>query len=56
MLKNPLAKQQAWVQSLGQEEPLEKEEANSLSYSCLGIPMDRGAWLATAYGSQKSWT
>ena len=40
-----------WVQSLGQEDPLEKEmiilgeaNSNSLQYSCLGNPMDRGAW------------
>ena len=40
-----------WVQSLGQEDPLEKEmiilgeeNSNSLQYSCLGNPVDRGAW------------
>ena len=27
MVKNPLAKQQTWVQSLDQEDPLEKEKA-----------------------------
>ena len=29
---------------------------NPLHYSCLGNPRDRGAWLATLHGSQKSWT
>ena len=26
---------------------------NPLQYSCLGNPMDRGAWRATVYGSDK---
>jgi len=26
---------------------------NSLQYSCLGNPMDRGAWRATIYGATK---
>ena len=29
---------------------------NPLQYSCLGNPMDRGAWLATVHGVAKSWT
>ena len=29
---------------------------NRLPYSCLGNPMDRGAWRATAHGVQKGWT
>ena len=37
------------VQFLGGEDPLEKEIANSLQYSCLENPMDRGAWQATAH-------
>ena len=37
---------QVWC--LGQEDPLEKEMA--LQYSCLGNPMDRGAW--QSMGSQ----
>ena len=28
---------------------------NPLQYSCLGNPMDRGAWLATVHGVLKSW-
>ena len=29
---------------------------NSFRYSCLGNPMDRGAWWATAHGVTKSYT
>ena len=29
---------------------------NSLRYSCLGNPMDRGAWQATVHGVAKSGT
>ena len=29
---------------------------NALQYSCLGNPMDRGAWLAIVHGIAKSWT
>ena len=29
---------------------------NSLQYSCLGNPMDRGAWWATVHRVAKSWT
>ena len=44
------------VQSLGQEDPLEKEMATHLQYSCLENPMDRGAWWATVHGVAKSRT
>ena len=29
---------------------------NTLQYSCLRNPMDRGAWRATAHGVTKNWT
>ena len=29
---------------------------NPLQYSCLGNPMDRGAWLATVHGVSRSQT
>ena len=29
---------------------------NSLQYSCLENPMDRGAWQATVHGVANSWT
>ena len=38
------------VQSLGQEDPLEKEMANPLLYSCLENPVDREAWQAVVHG------
>ena len=45
-----------WVQSLGQEDPLEEEMATQPSILAWRIPMDRGAWQATVYGVSKSWT
>ena len=44
LVKNSPATQEIQVQSLGWEDPLEKEMA--LQYSCLENPMDRGAWQA----------
>ena len=41
------------IQSLGLEDPLEKEMANPLQYSCLGNPMDGGAWWVTVPGVAK---
>ena len=32
------------------------KNGNPLQYSCLGNPMDRGAWQVTAHGVTKSWT
>jgi len=35
----------------------EEGNSNPLQYSCLGNPMDRGAWQATSpWGCKKSWT
>ena len=51
VVKNLPAVQEIRVQSLGREAPLEKEMA--IQYSCLGNPMDRGAWWATVYGLQE---
>ena len=36
--------QETWVQSLGWEDPLEKEIVNPLQHYCLENPMDRGTW------------
>ena len=48
MVKNPLAKQEAWVQSLGQEDPLRRNgmrrNDDPLQYSCLEDSVDIGAW------------
>ena len=43
-----------WVQSLGQEVPLEKGMATQ--YSCLENPMNRGAWWAAVHRVTKSQT
>ena len=48
-----LAMQEMRVQSLGWEDPLEKENGNPLQYSCLENPMDRGVWQATVHGVTK---
>ena len=40
---------ETWVQSLGQEDPLEKEMATLLQNSSLEDPMDRGPWRATVH-------
>ena len=32
-----------------------ERNGNPLQYSCLGNPMDRGAWRATVHGVAKSW-
>ena len=33
-----------------------KENGNPLQYSCLGNPMDRGAWQTTVHGVAKNQT
>ena len=53
MVKILPAKQETWVQSLGQEDPLEDPlewHGIPLQYACLRNPMDRGAWQATVHG------
>ena len=53
VVKNPPAKQEMWVQSLGQEDPLEEEMANPLPYSCLGNPMDKRVQQVAVHGVTK---
>ena len=48
-VKNLPAVQETWVLSLGQEDHPGGGLGNSLQYSCLENPMDRGAWWATAH-------
>ena len=52
-VKNPCARQETWVLSLGWEDPLEKGYSNAHQYYCLGNPMDRGAWWLQSKGSQR---
>ena len=42
--------QEIWVQSLGREDPLEKEMATPHQYSSLENPLDRGGWQSTVPG------
>ena len=55
-VKNLPAVQETQVQSLGQEDPLEKEMATHSSNSCLENSMDEGTWWATIRGVTKSQT
>ena len=48
--------QEAQVQTLGQEDPLEKKVAIHsffFFFVCVGNPVDRGAWQPIAYGVAK---
>ena len=49
-VKNLSAMQEIWVQSLGQEDSLEKEMSTYSNILASKIPMDRRAWLATVHG------
>ena len=48
--------QETWVQSLGQEDPLEKEMATHSSTLAWKNPMDREVWWTTVHGIAKSRT
>ena len=55
VVKNPPTVQETWVQSLGQEDPLEQSMAtHPLQYSCLENPMDRETWRATVHSVAQS--
>ena len=49
-VKNPPAMQETQIQSLGCEDPLEKEMATHSSILAWRIPMDREAWQARVHG------
>ena len=55
-LKSLSAMWEIWVQSLGWEDPLEKEMTTHCSLLCLENPMERGAWWATVHRVTKSQT
>ena len=48
-VKNPLAMQETWFQSLGWEDPLEEGMATHSSILAWRIAMDRGAWWAAVH-------
>ena len=50
MVTNLHAMWETWVRSLGSEDPLEDGMATHSSILAWRIPMDRGAWRATAPG------
>ena len=54
--KNPSASAGTRVQSLVQEDPLEKEMATQSSVLSWRTPVDRGAWQTTVHWVIKSWT
>ena len=49
VVNNPLARQETQVQSLAQEDPLEKEMSTHCSIPAWGIPW-RGAWQTIVHG------
>ena len=56
LVNNMSAMQETLIQSLGWEDPLEKETATHSSILAYRIPMDRGTWQATVHRVSKSWT
>ena len=56
MVKSLPAMQETLLQSLGREDSLEKGNGNLFQDSCLGNPMDRGAWWSTVHGVAKNRT
>ena len=56
MVKNMPAMQETRVQSLSQEDSLEKGMTTPLQYFCLENSMDRGAWWSTVHKVAKSQT
>ena len=55
-VKNLPAVQETWVQSLGQEDPLEEGMATHSSILVKRIPLDWGAWQAVVHGVTKGQT
>ena len=56
MVKNLPAMQETRVPSLDWEDPLADGMTTHSSIPAWRIPLDRGAWRATAHGIAKSWT
>ena len=54
MVKTSPAMLETLVQSLGWEDPLEKEIATHSSFLAWRIPMDRGAWWVAVHGVAES--
>ena len=56
VVKNPPAKQETRVRSLGEEDPLEKEIATHLTIPASRIPWTEEPGRLQSMGLQKSWT
>ena len=56
MVKNPPANVGDAYSISGLERSPEEGNGNPLQYSCLGNPMERGAWQAIVHGVAKSRT
>ena len=59
MVKNPVAnegEERDMVSVPGLERSPGIGNGNPFQCSCLGNPIDRGAWRATVHGVAKSWT
>ena len=56
MVKNPLAKQEMWVQPLDWGDPLKKEMATHSSILAWKIPQTEEPGRATVHTVAKSWT
>ena len=54
MINNLPALQEAWVRSLGWEDPLEEGMTTHSSILAWKIPMDRGTWQIIAHGITES--
>ena len=54
MVKNPPAKQETWVQSVGQENPLEKKMATHSRIPAWEIPWTEEPGRLQSLGSQES--
>ena len=55
-LKNLPVMWEAWVRSLGWEDPLEEGMATHCRILAWRLPIDRGTWWAPVHGVAKSWT
>ena len=53
MVKNLPAMWETWVRSLGQGRSPGEGNSNPLQYSCLGKPVDRGAYWSSVLGVTK---
>ena len=56
MVKNLPTNAQDMGSILGLGRSSGEGNGNLFQYSCLGNPMDRGAWWATVHGVAMSWT